>query len=221
MDYIIAIGLIATIIFLVKNNTNQSGRAERRHRQFGTTKNSSCQPNPWTSKPAHHSTLQDLLPKGFLEQSGDNILDFTKPREKETIKDYSEVYALEKSILTPAELKFMKVLQEVVGDRYYILSKVRVADVFKVKKQRFGEAEYKWFNKIKAKHFDYVLCCPDSFRPLAVVELDDSSHNRPDRVKRDKLLNNICKDSGLIIIRQIYKKEYNIKELKEKIYSDI
>lgn len=212
MDYIIVIGLIATIMFLIKNNTNQSGQKSKKYSKDGS--------DPWTSNVDKSNDLEDLLPKGFLEQSGDKILDFTKPREKENISDYSDIYVLEESILTPAELKYMKSLQKVVEDKYYILSKVRVADVFRVKRKRFGEAEYKWFNKIKSKHFDYVLCCPETFKPLIIIELDDKSHNKIEVIKRDRFINKICNDGGVRIIRWPVRFSYDHDEMKKRILND-
>jgi len=132
MEFIIAIWLLATVIFLVKDNSGHSNSKTNWRNNSHSTKTSS------TSSPDKNLSLRDLLPKGFLEKSGDKILDFSKPTEEKLIEDYSKIYALEESLLTPAELKYMKVLQEVVSNRYYILSKVRVADVFKVKKQRFA-----------------------------------------------------------------------------------
>ncbi|MBP0049838.1 DUF2726 domain-containing protein [Marinobacterium sp. AK62] len=222
MEFIIAIGFIATIVFLVKNNSSHTGGLKGQRNAPRRAKGSSVELDPWESgqqsKAPKTLSLSDFLPKDFLKESGDKVIDFKEKPKSDVVKDYSEIYEVEDSILTPAELKYMKVLQDVVGDKYYILSKVRVADVFRVKKQRFGDADYKWFNKIKAKHFDYVLCCPKTFRPIIVMELDDSSHKRIDRVKRDEFINKICSDSGIRIIRQALKKNYDLGKIKYFIF---
>ena len=42
-----------------------------------------------------------------------------------------------------------------------------------------------WRNRIHAKHIDFVLCDPGNLQPILCIELDDPSHNRPDRIERD------------------------------------
>ena len=34
-----------------------------------------------------------------------------------------------------------------------------------------------------------------------LIELDDSSHNRPDRMERDDFINKVCKKTGYVLIR--------------------
>lgn len=40
------------------------------------------------------------------------------------------------------------------------------------------------FNEISRKHVDFVICAPD-LSLKAIIELDDSTHQRPDRIKSD------------------------------------
>jgi hypothetical protein len=74
-------------------------------------------------------------------------------------------------------------LTKTLSQRYAIFAKVRLADVIDV--ARGTEAYKSHWNRINAKHVDFLLCDPKSFVPVAAVELQDASHNRADRKDRD------------------------------------
>lgn len=108
-------------------------------------------------------------------------------------------YELNSSILTNRELEFYKKLKPAADElNLVICPKVRLADIVSVQK---GEKERnKYFNKIQAKHIDFVLCDSDmKFKVL--VELDDSTHNRADRRQSDEFKNELFKQVQLPLIR--------------------
>jgi len=80
-------------------------------------------------------------------------------------------------LFSAAERSFLGVLDKAVSDKNRVFGKVRVADILAPTK---GMNRKNWqiaFNKISAKHFDYVLCSKDKLNVVAVIELDDKSHN--------------------------------------------
>lgn len=48
---------------------------------------------------------------------------------------------------------------------------------------------------------DFVLCDSDDLSTIAVIELDDRTHLRPARVKRDQFLEETLKEAGIPLIR--------------------
>ena len=88
-------------------------------------------------------------------------------------------------------------LTEGVAGLYVVCPKVNVADLLYVTRLRENRG---YFNKIQQKHVDFVLCEPGPMRPVAVVELDDTSHQRRDRQERDELLDQVFQAAGLPII---------------------
>jgi len=104
-------------------------------------------------------------------------------------------------LLSPAEANFMVALVQATAGRYNVATKVRVADVINVKKGLNRKNAIIALNRIAAKHVDYVLTDPKTHQSLAAVELDDASHARADRRKRDEFLNNAFKAAGLPLIR--------------------
>ena len=126
-------------------------------------------------------------------------------------------YQLREALFTPAEIKFYRELEQAIGEQFIIFGKVRVADIISPEK---GLSKGNWrtaFNKISAKHFDFVLCNKNSLRVEVVIELDDKSHRKSNRVNRDKFLNRATKTAGLKIIRFPVKSLYSTNELQSKI----
>ena len=124
-------------------------------------------------------------------------------------------YTTRDSLLTRSELKFYRVLVKAVSADWEIFAMVRIADLMRVKK---GTRQYrKWLNKILAKHVDFVICDSENLVPLVAIELDDASHNRPDRIERDKLVNEIFQSAGMPLLRIRTAKDYSAREIRAAI----
>lgn len=141
-----------------------------------------------------------------------------KRPQDESQEELYEQYFINKRLFTPPELKYLITLRKAIGKEYHIMGKVRVADVINVKKNKDYSAFMSAFGKIKSKHFDFVLCAPRTYEPIAAIELDDSSHNSKSRQKRDEFLNNLCEAKGFPLIRQKLAAEYTIEDVNKKVY---
>ncbi len=121
------------------------------------------------------------------------------------------------SLFTPAERSFIRVLDQAVSDECRVFGKVRVADIISPAK---GMSRKNWqiaFNKISSKHFDFVLCSKDGFEVVAVIELDDKSHNSKKVRSRDELLEKACASADLKLVRFSVESSYNVRSVREKI----
>jgi hypothetical protein len=70
-------------------------------------------------------------------------------------------YIMNQILFSPAERSFLRVLEQAIGDEYRVFGKVRVADVVSVKSMSNRNVWQQAFNRISAKHFDFVLCRKD------------------------------------------------------------
>ena len=77
----------------------------------------------------------------------------------------------------------------------------------------------KYRNKITQKSVDFVIVEKNYLNPLLAIELDDSSHNRKDRIKRDNFIEKALKDAGLPLLRIKRKQSYNVHEISSLIYN--
>lgn len=123
-------------------------------------------------------------------------------------------YFAAQTLLTAAELQFYKVLKAVTVGRYDISCKVRLGDIIKC-------TDYYWRKgygpKISAKHIDFVLHDPDTSEIILCIELDDKSHNRPERVARDKFLNKALDTADVRLLRIPVTRGYDMAKLEKDI----
>ena len=118
--------------------------------------------------------------------------------EEKDIKDPMP-YLLTESIFTKSENSVYKILENISAkNNVKIFAKVRIADIIKIEKQNKNFTY--WFNKIKSKHVDFLICQPETFKPLLAVELDDYTHNYKSRKERDDFVDKIYSDVGLPVL---------------------
>jgi len=119
-------------------------------------------------------------------------------------------YHLRDDFLSPAELTFYRVLQTAVSDWAIIFVKVSLGDLFYAQTGEFGQNQV-YRNKIDRRHVDFLLCDPQSIRPILGIELNDKSHQRADRQARDRFVDEVFAAAKLpithITVRQGYPPE--------------
>lgn len=120
---------------------------------------------------------------------------YIKKRNKETdITEYINAYK-PKWILTNNEKDAYKKIKEVTDEYgYTTFAKVRLFDLIEPKNRN-----PKFRYKIQAKHVDFVIC-DKKLVARYIIELDDSSHNEPDRINRDEFVDSVLKATGYNVI---------------------
>ncbi len=122
-------------------------------------------------------------------------------------------YHLRDDFLSPAEHSFYLVLSKAVGDWAVICPKVSLGNLFFARDSDYGRY-LTYTNKIDRKHVDFVLCHPQSVRPLVAIELDDKSHRREDRQERDRFVEGVFAAAKLPLVRIPVQQAYNVRELE-------
>jgi len=114
------------------------------------------------------------------------------------------------------ERSFFQVLSSVLAEtEYYAFSKVRLADLLNLSRGTKDKITY--WNKIRSKHADFVICDKKWYKPLLLIELDDSSHNSDTRISRDSFVEKALSDAGLPLLRIVAKHSYSALELTNKL----
>lgn len=100
--------------------------------------------------------------------------------------------------MTTFEHREYKILKA-AADKYDLIvcPKVRLLDLIEPKHNRPNYISL--LNKVKSKHVDFVLCDKE-LNVIAIIELDDPSHRKLDRMERDKFVNQILKSVGYTIV---------------------
>ena len=109
-------------------------------------------------------------------------------------------YVRAAGLLTPAERHFFYSLERRLPPGYRLSFKVRLADVVTVRCARGGRQFWRAFGPIAQKHLDFVVCDAD-FCPVLAVELDDASHGRADRARRDRFVDRAMASAGVPLVR--------------------
>lgn len=146
-----------------------------------------------------------------------NIFNLSNKQDLQKYNVAKYPYFKNSALLTPAEISFRHSLRISVDDRFEINSKVRLADIISVHK---GLPKSVWsssFNQIKAKHIDFVLVDKETTEIICGIELDDSSHNKPDRQKRDGFLDAALESANLPLLRFTANHAYKSKEIADSI----
>ncbi len=126
-------------------------------------------------------------------------------------------YEPRESLMTESELRFFAALEKALAETFRIYSKVRLEDIIQVRAGTDPRTAFVARNRIKSRHIDFVLCHPDTLEILASVELDDRSHDRPDRMERDDFVDEALRVSGIPCIRFGVQDSYCPREIRQAI----
>lgn len=140
-----------------------------------------------------------------------NLITGTKPKEPE------DQFRRLDLLFSAAERSFLGVLDQACGDRYRVFGKVRGADVLAPAKGLNKSDWTRAFNRIKAKHLDFVICEPSTLQIKAIVELNDKSHKRKSRADRDRFLADVCAQVKLPLLFVDAKRGYTLETIKQLV----
>ncbi|GAP12745.1 protein containg Zn-finger domain associated with topoisomerase type I [Longilinea arvoryzae] len=129
-----------------------------------------------------------------------------------TIDEPEEVfpYRLRDDFLSPAEFSFYRILSSLTGTERVVQSKVRLADLFFVARPNENA---KYYNKITAKHLDFLVCDATTMKPLLGIELDDASHQRSERIERDEFVDKVFQAASLPLLHVPNQRSYSTREI--------
>ncbi len=113
-----------------------------------------------------------------------------KPREKEKL---NSKYVRKGAFISRPEYDFLLTLRQICPDKYEVVPQVALVSVIDKKTNTSYRNEL-------FRICDYCFCDRDTFEPLLLVELNDSSHNRQDRKDRDEKVAAICADAKLPLV---------------------
>lgn len=124
-------------------------------------------------------------------------------------------YTRKQFFLTRAEHECYDALVAAVGDKYHVFAQVHLPTILdnKVKGQDWRAA----LAHINRKSVDFVLCDKAYISPKLAIELDDRSHERPDRQERDQEVERILRDAGVPLLRLENKGRFEASDLARRI----
>ena len=144
-----------------------------------------------------------------------------RKNKKEKIS-YKKMYKPRKYLITLNELKFYKILIQIAEELdLVVFAQVSLYNILETQDKLDKSLKERFFRKIASKSIDFVLADPHNCRIRLCIELDDSTHNRPDRIKRDIFINELFKELEINLLRFPVYNTYYKEILKNKIQENL
>jgi len=121
------------------------------------------------------------------------------------------IYKARKSVLTDAEKLFKEKLEKVINLRKYDLQYQMSLRQIVEKTQK-----WRWANELN-RDLDFCIVRKDDYTIVACIEYDDTTHDRPDRIERDKRVEEILEAVGIRLIRIKRNDDMSLDYLRAKI----
>jgi hypothetical protein len=121
-------------------------------------------------------------------------------------------YTKRASLLTPAELRFYRVLLQALPNGMTAFVKVRLMDIVNVPDKAWRE----YGAPASGMHLDFVLADTATAEVRLVIELDDRSHLRPEVRERDRFKDDALASADVPILRVVVG-WYDVGELRARI----
>jgi hypothetical protein len=168
-----------------------------------------------SKNPGCLAAIFGIRPKTVLRNSATQVHRPPISTVKESVAVKQEtlsppIYASKGILLTNAEASFFHILRTMTKDHLVIFPHVALRDLVTVIDQA---NYYTYYNKIDRKQVDFVLCNPHTLKPVFVIELDDKSHRRLDRMERDAFVEGVLARVKIPLVRIPVKNSYDPKEL--------
>lgn len=128
-------------------------------------------------------------------------------------------YKKKNFFLTRAEHECFDAITAVIGNEYLIFAQVHLPTL--IDSKIVGQNWLAAFRHINGKSVDFVLCDKAYISPKLAIELDDKTHERPDRKERDAEVERILKEAGIPLLRLENRGSFDVGELSQKIKSSL
>jgi len=126
-------------------------------------------------------------------------------------------YRLTQGFLSAAELSFYKVLVQILPTDTVVADKPRLGDILFV--PRGSPGRWGLQNKVQSKHVDFLLCSAQAMTPLLVIELDDRSHERADRIERDHFVDRAFAAAGIDVLHVKVRTSYVLEDIRSQVHA--
>jgi len=118
-------------------------------------------------------------------------------------------YEVKQSLMSETEIQYYNILVALLGEEYLIYPQINLATVIDKKYP-------KGFRTELFRNADFgVFDC--NFKPVLLIEINDNSHFRKDRVERDERVLEICKSARLPLVTFWVKDGIDIEQMRKTL----
>ena len=135
-----------------------------------------------------------------------------KKKEEPVKEEYR--YAVKDSFMSAPERELYARLLRLVGGDFAIFPQVALVSL--IDKVNFGSYRNELFRIV-----DFALCDRFSLKPVLIIELNDASHKREERKRRDEKVRCIAARAGLNVLTLELDSMSDDRALRKKIFSEV
>lgn len=133
-------------------------------------------------------------------------------REHDQDGDHERLpYRLRETFLSTTERAMLRVLQNMAGRHYVICPKVALNDLFYIVRPN---ENVHFFNKFFRKHVDFLLCEPNTLKPILGIELVKPVAKTETR-EADQFMEDLFLSAGLPLVHIPSSEHYSENDLAE------
>ncbi|MDE3041339.1 MAG: DUF2726 domain-containing protein [Nitrospirota bacterium] len=121
-----------------------------------------------------------------------------------------------KPVLTEAEARFFCSLEKAVEGQYLVWPQLPLWTFIDVRSNHAG-ATAAFTNRINLKRVDFTLVDRRTFTVWKAIELDDRTHQRLDRQRRDAFVETVLKQAGVQLVRIPAARAYDTQAIRRQL----
>lgn len=144
--------------------------------------------------------------------AGISLLFIPKKKDEPISAEYK--YAVKSEFMSAPERELYVRLLKTVGGDFEIFPQVALVSL--IDKVNFNSYRNELFRIV-----DFALCDRRSLKPKLIIELNDASHNRADRVARDEKVRCIAARAGLNVLTITTDENFDDRTLRKKVFSAV
>ena len=153
---------------------------------------------------------------GLFNENGNTLTEYSPQLYSVNSQSNNNQNAYQKAqVLTEREKNFYETIR-LIAEKHNlnVSAKVRLADIVNVSDEIQKQSSLWWskFEKISQKHIDFALQDKNNLEIKLLIEIDDYTHQREDRIERDEFVDSVCEQANIPILHL-----YDVIGLEEKI----
>lgn len=140
-----------------------------------------------------------------------------KPKNNSKNKNQSsQIKYQSKQLMSEYEKYFYEILSKNFAQEYIIMPQVNLASII----EKIKDFPKQYQNELY-RNIDFGIFNKTTMKPLLLIEINDKTHNQPDRIKRDLKVKEICNQANIKLItfytKYDNKPNYIISRIKKEL----
>lgn len=140
-----------------------------------------------------------------------------KPKNNSKSKNQSSQAKYQsKQLMSEYEKYFYEILSKNFAQDYIIMPQVNLASII----EKIKDFPKQYQNELY-RNIDFGVFDKNSMKPLLLIEINDKTHNQPDRIKRDLKVKEICNQANIKLItfytKYDNKPNYIVSRIKKEL----